>query len=156
MLPTKLASEMENMKPTEVEAEAARALAEAFAAYFYDATATGPAVPGSLEGAKAAMLGALTGMSQPGAGPASIQAGIAAFWGVVAGSAASIWSGTLSATPPPTLGAIAAAVTAVAQANTSGKLEKPQAMKTIAAAIHSNNLGGMAVLPSPSPPVPIA
>lgn len=152
----KLAKEMEKMDPTTIEIKAARRFATAFTSYFYDAVATGSVTPGSLNAAKAAMLGALAGMSAPGAGAAAFQAGISAFWGVVAGAAATIWPGTVGATPPPTLSAISAAVMGVAPVNTAGKLSKSQAMKAVAAVIHVNNLGGLATLPPPASPVPIA
>lgn len=155
MLPIKLAKELEAMVPTAAEPEAARNFATAWTNYFYDATATGPAVPGSLEAAKGTMQANLSGMSTPGAGAVIITAAITAFWGVVAGSSASIWPGTLSATPPPGLAAIAGALNSVFPSVTSGNMKIGQAMQMIALAIHPNNLGGIAVLPPPAPPVPI-
>jgi len=155
MSANRLATEMEKIEPTIVEIEAARILAKAFATYFYDAMAGGvPVVPGTLVAAEAAMLGALTGMSVPGAGAVAIQSGITAFWGVVAASAAVVFPTMISATPPPTLAAIAAAIMGVAPANVSGNLPEKQAMKVVAGVIHLNNLGGTAAL-LVGPPVPI-
>jgi hypothetical protein len=139
---------MEAMAPTDQEPTAIQNFADAWETYFKDASVMGaPTVPGSLAGAKSAMIGAMTGLSTAGA--AAISAGITAFWGVVAGASASIWPGTLAAIPAPGIGGVAAAITPVFAANTAGKLEIGPAMQAIAAAIHPTQLGGIANFPPP-------
>ncbi len=153
LMPNKLASEMEKMPLTEDELESAQKFADAFTAYFYEATGAGiPVAPGSLSAATKAMVSALSGMSK--AGEVAMQSGIVAFWGVICGATPSIFSGTIPpCTPPPTLSGIGDTLTSVFTANTSGKLDKKQSMLTIATAIHTNNLGGITTLPG-APPVP--
>lgn len=154
MVASKLKDELVAMDLFTLEVEAINAWATAFTTYFADAAAGGiPAVPAALEPCKAAMIGAMTGLST--AGKDSIQAGIVAFWGVVATASPVIWAGTLSATPPPTLSGIAAALEPVFAANTSGSLSEEDSMNNIATVIHTNNLGGTAAMPPPVPPVPI-
>lgn len=141
-----LASEMEAMVPVETEAEGIDNFATAFETYFYDASvlAVTP-TPGSLAGATTAMKSAMVGVSAAGA--SAIQAGIVAFWGVVAVSAASIWTLapplTLS-TPPPGLAGIAAALQPVFVSNTASELDLEDACAAIAAALHPTQLGGTA------------
>jgi len=153
LLPTKLGDALAKIEPKDNEPEAISAFAEAFEDYFYGATATGPAVPGSLSAARAAMEGAMTGLSVSGL--ASIQLGITAFWGIACASAASVWPGVLSASPPPGLGGIAAAVGAVVPLSAASKLDGPSAWRAMALAIHPCMLGGIAVLPPPAAPMPI-
>jgi len=153
LTPNKLASEMEKMPLTEDEMESAQAFADAFTAYFYEATGAGiPVAPGSLAPATKAMVPASSGMSKAGA--VAIQNGITAFWGVVCGATATIFPGTIPpCTPPPTVPAMAAALPSIFAANTSGKMDKKQSMLVIATAIHTTNLGGITTLPG-VPPVP--
>lgn len=151
----KLGDEMSKMEPTEVASEVARGFASAFTTFFYDAQANGSVVPGTLEPAKAAMFAPLGSVSNIGAGAAALQAAIVAFWGVVASSAATIWPGTVGATPPPGLTGIAAALVPVGEANTTGKATRSQAMMNLALVIYAANLGGMATMPPPASPVPI-
>ena len=98
------------------------------------------------------MKGALVGMSATGAGPTSIQAGVTAFWGVVAVSAATIWLTVpppLSAIIPPGLGAIAAGLTATFLNNVTGELSLADAATAVAAVLHPTQLGGIAVIVVP-------
>ena len=146
LVPTALASAMEAMTPTDQEAIAIQNFAGAWETYFKDAATMGvPTTPGSLAGAKSAMIGAMSGLSTAGA--TAILAGITAFWGVVAGASASIWPGTLSAVPPPGLAGIPAALVPVFAANTAGNLAIDPAMQAIAGAIHPTQLGGIANWP---------
>lgn len=146
MSPTTLGGELANMVPTDQEIEAIQTFADAWEKYM-GGSAAGPvpAVPGSFAGAKGSMIGAMSGISTTGA--TAIAAGIAAFWGVVATSAATIWPPALSATPPPGLSGIAAVLAAVLVANTVGELSLVDATNAMAAAMHPANLGGIAVFP---------
>ncbi|KKM82804.1 hypothetical protein LCGC14_1315790, partial [marine sediment metagenome] len=82
----------------------------------------------------------------------AIQAGILAFWGVVAGAAASIWLTVpppLAATPPPGLVGIAVALVPVFLSNVTGELSLADAATAVAAVLHPANLGGIAVILGP-------
>ena len=152
-----LASGIE-LPATDDPAAAISTFAAGFEAYMEGGAAPGPAIPGSMAGAKSAMEGAMSGWDAADAGAAAIQSGIVAFWGVVASSAASIWPPATAATPPPTLSAISAALVPVFAANTAGSLDETACAQAIAAAIHANNLGGIAIHPPPPAglgPVPI-
>lgn len=159
MLPATLASEMESMEPTDQETDAIDRFAAAWETYFYDAMVGAiPVNPGTLAAATTAMKGAMTGMSGQDAGDDAIQAGIIAFWGVVAGSAATIWTTVppcTGATPPPNLATIAATLVGVFTGNTSGELDLAAACNAIAAAIHPLNLGGICAIPPPGAATPI-
>ena len=112
---------------------------------------------GSLASARTAMEVALVGMSATGAAAAKIQAGITAFWGVVAASAATIWTMVppvpppTGATPPAGLSGIAAALTSVFATNTSSEADLDTAATNVANAIHPTQLGGIALIPPPPP-----
>ena len=151
LLPPTLGDEIAKMEPTDDEAAAIAAFADAFEKYMEGSGAPAPAIPGSFAGAKSSMKGAMTGLSADGGGAAAISAGIAAFWGVVAGAAASIWPPALSATPPPGIGGVAGALTPVFAANTAGSLDLAASAQAIALAIHPTQLGGIAIhLPPPA------
>jgi len=150
-----------SMAPTPAEATAIANLSDAWATYFAGASVMGAPV-GSLAAAKSAMQGALVGMSVANAGPAKIQAGITAFWGVIVASGPTLWvippnTITLVA-PPPTLGAIAAALTGVFASNAADPTKTlAQATNAIATVLHTNGgLGGIATVQPPpvAPPVP--
>lgn len=138
------------MVPTDQEAAAINAFVTAWETYFSTAMAGPvPAIPGSLAGALATMRGALSGVSQGDQGATKIQTAITAFWGTVAGAAGSIWPPAISATPPPGLGGIGAALTGAFSGNTAGKLDLPTSANNVANAIHPTQLGGMAIFPPP-------
>ncbi len=129
-------------------------LANAWETYFSSALAGPiPIVPGTLSGAKAAFLGALSSLDpDTGNAAAVLTAAITAFWGVVAGSAATIFLAVppaTSATPPPGLAGLSAALSAVFTANASGGLAASPACDAIAAAIHGTQSGGIVVFPPP-------
>jgi len=159
-----LASGLLAMVPTPVEATAITNFTNAWATYFAGASVTGVPV-GSLAAAKSAMQGALVGMSLANAGAAKIQAGITAFWGVIVTSGPTLWVLTPSVitvvTPPPTLGGIAAALTAVFASNAADPTKTlAQATNAIAIVLHNNGgLGGIATVQpppvAPSVPTPI-
>jgi hypothetical protein len=145
MLPATLAAELEKMEPTDQEIDAINAFAAAWEKYMEGSQAPAPAVPGSFAGAVSSMKGAMTGMSADGAAAGAISGGIGAAWGVVAGAAASIWPPALSATPPPGIGAIAAALAPVFAANTAGQLDLAASANAIATALHGTHAGGIAI-----------
>jgi hypothetical protein len=154
-----LGAALASMTPVDNEAQAVQSFVDAWDTYFSLSGVMGvPTNPGSLQGALSAMQGAMTGMSADGAGAASIQAGITAFWGVVATSSPTIWTTVppnTSATPPPGLGGIAAAVSAVFTANVQGKLSLAAAASALANAVHPTQLGGICILPTaPAGPGP--
>ena len=152
-----LATEIENLVPTSSEAAAAAALAAAYVTYFDDSTVSGASlVSGSTSAGEAAMVAALAGMSAPGAGAASIQAGVTAFWTAQLGLATAMWiTAPIVLIPPiiPPVGlvGIAAALTPVFASNTSGGLSLSAAAAAIAAVLHPASLG--ATVPGSIPPV---
>jgi len=123
-------------------------------------------IPMSLAGAEAAMKGVIDGlMGPPGLGAIAIQAGAAAFWGVVAGSAASIFPGALAAVPPPSLVGMSAAVLAAGASTLAIPIPDPwddsaskAAAGLFAGAIFGTSQGGLVIFqPGPSPvPFPFA
>lgn len=156
-----LASGLANMAPTNAEATAIANFADAWTTYFQGASVAGvPAAGGTLAGAKSAMIGAMTGLSVTGA--AAMQAGITAFWGVIASSFAAIWlippSVVVAAIPPTTLSGIAAALAPVFAANAADPTKTiAQATSAIATVLHTNGgLGGIATVQPPpvAPTVP--
>lgn len=131
------------------ESEACLAWAEAYRTYFSSAAAGPvPVVAAALATPKSEMAAAMTGLSVTGA--AAIQAGVAAFWTSLAGVAATAFPASTTATPPAGVTALAAALTAVFLANTSGSLSAEDSYDAIAAAIHTASTGGIAVFPTPS------
>lgn len=153
-----LGAGLANMTPTMQEIVAINNFADAFEDYFSLAGVMGiPCTPGSLSGAKAAMIGSMSGLSSSGGAAGAITAGITAFWGVVAGAAASIWLTPFpvaSATPPPGLAGLSAALSGAFSANTAGGLGLSDAANVVATAIHGTQLGGIAIvstIPSPTP-----
>lgn len=148
-----LATELEAMVPSEDESAAISNLANAFHNYFLESSVLGiPATPTPLEAAKTAMEGALTGLSSTSS--LAIQTGITAYWGAVTPIAPTVWVTVppiVSATPPPGLTGISAALDAVFPANTTGELNLADASAAIAAAIHPTQLGGIAVITPPPP-----
>lgn len=146
-----LATELEAMVPVNTEADGINNFATAFENYFTNSVCGGAAVtPGTLTPATTALKGAMVGVLTTGA--ASISAGIAAFWGVVATSAPAIWviaPVLVSATPPPGLGGLAAAVLAAGTANIAGGLDLAAAAASMASAIHPLMLGGLGVIVTP-------
>lgn len=156
MLQSVLAAQIATIPLSMTESVCAVAWVDAWITYFGTSNAGPvPCVAPVLQTApRAAMLGALTGMSAPSAGAGCLQAGILAFWGSVAALATTVYPTAITVTPPPGLAGLAAALTPVFAANTSGNLSKVDAANTIATALHLLNLGGTAIIISP-PPVPI-
>jgi hypothetical protein len=149
-----LKTQLENMVPVSSEAECIINFASAWENYIKDAAVMGaPTAPGTLTAALASLKAAMVGCSAPNPTVAStkIAAGITAFWGTVAGAAPTIWTvpQLISATPPPGLGGLQAAIEAVFQANVAAKLDIGPAAQALANAIHPLQLGGIAVFPPP-------
>ena len=142
-----LAAELEAMTPVDNEPDTISNFATAWTNYFFESEVAevSPLEIALLDSSKAAMESAMVGLSQ--AGPASIGAGIVAFWGVVATSAATIWVTVpplASAAPPPNLATIPAVIAPIGLANTAAKKSLEDSVAAIAAAIHPINLGGLA------------
>jgi len=150
-----LATNLESMEPVDNEADAIDNFATAFDDYFQGSSVIGTPVSGTTAAAKTAMKGSMTGLLETD-GAAAITAGVIAYWGVIIPAVATLWvlvPPLTVGTPPPTLAAITAALTATFASNTSGKLSLAAAAATVAAAIHANQLGGtatQATLPSPT------
>jgi hypothetical protein len=161
LLATTLATELETLTPTGSEATAISRLVDAWEVYWGGATVNGiAATPGSFSAGLSAMAGALVGLSAPNAGAAKIAAGVSAFWSAVAPLATAIWITAPIVlvppiVPPPTLGALSAALSAVFASNTSSGLTLAQACQQIASVMHTN--GGIgALVPGSVPPTPPA
>lgn len=144
-----LGAGLANMSNTDSEATVIDNFVNAWDTYFSTAQALTPAIPGSYAGALSAMRAALSGITTADNAATAIQTGITAFWGVVAGSAATIWPPALSATPPPGLSGISSALQGVFSANTSGDLPIAAAAMAVAGAIHGTQSGAIAIYPPP-------
>lgn len=153
-----------NMVPTVLEATAAAALANAWAAYYQGASVSGVPV-GNIASAKSAFQSALTGMSAPNAFAAKATAAVNAFWGVIVPAGATLWIvpgfTTILITPPPSIASITAALlTLFANNSVNPAVTLAQAANDIATILHtSGGLGGIATLqpiaPGPNVLVPI-
>ena len=149
------------MVPTPLEATAITNFTNAWGAYFAGASVSGVPV-GSLAAAKSAMQSALAGMSVANAGPAKIQAGITAFWGVIVANGPALWvlapSVITIVAPPSTLSGIASALTSIFATNAADPTKTiAQATNAIATVLHANGgLGGIATVQPPpvAPAVP--
>lgn len=152
MLAATLATELEKMTPTDVEADAAIALADAYTIFALDAVGAGvPILPAGPNGAKAAMATGLAGMSAPGAGAGIIAAAVIQFWVVAAPLG---WPAPMIAVPPPNAG-LAAALPGAFTANTDGSLSLADATMAIATVFHAQAiLLGTVTIP-PAGPLPI-
>jgi hypothetical protein len=144
-----LATELENLTPVLDESSAITAFANAWHTYFEGATVAGiPANPGSLDPAKVAMIGGLTGLSTTGA--VAMKTGITAYWGAIALSPAAIWpvvpQPLVSVIPPPALVTLDALLIAVFASNTASNADLATAAQNIADVLHPNaGLTGIAI-----------
>lgn len=152
---------MNSMIPVKTEIQGIQTFCTAFINYFALSQVMGfPANPATLQAPKTAMIAALTGWSQPNASAALIQAAMIQFWGSLSALAPTIWvtaPGPVmpGVIPPVGLSGLAAQLTTVWKANTSGLLPLATANQQIALAIHTANLGGIATVLVPSiPPLP--
>lgn len=148
---SKLATELEAMVPADSENTGINNFATAFENYFYESTCGGSSVTNnSLTACTAALKSAMVGVSSSGA--SGISAGISAFWGVVAGSAALIWVTApvlVAATPPPGLSGLTAAITTAGNTNISNKNSLEDSALVMANAIHHLMLGGLGTIVTP-------
>lgn len=161
-----LASGLEALTPTTVEADAIQAIVDAWESYF-DGSQLGPAsaVPGSYSAALAALTAGLIGMSAPNATATAFQTGLTAFWATLAPLAAVVWPQTPPpvttppATPPPTLGGVAALLQAQWAADAAAGVDLPTSAQNMATILHANaGIGGICVIftpPAASVPTPI-
>lgn len=141
-----LATQLQNLTPTSVEATANQRFADAWAIYFAASAANG--VPYSTNAAhKSAMISAMAGSSAPNAGATKIQAGIVAWWASVLSTFAVTYSGAIALVVPPLTTGIAALLTPVLASNTAGSLSLSAACTQVANVLHTNNLGGTATFP---------
>ena len=152
MVQATLATELEAMVPTTVEADAAATLGAAYETFALDATSVVPILPAGPTAGKAAMIAALTGMSIPGAGIVLIPLSIVAFWIAAAPVG---WPPPLIAVPPPNAG-LAALLAATFPANMAADLSLADAAAVLAANMWSQAIIGGTVAPPPLfVPVPI-
>ena len=159
-----LASELASLVPTANEAVAVANLTTAWTNYFSGASVSGvPIASGPLNAAKSSFQGALAGMSGAGAAAVSIQNAVTAFWAALVSTFAANWTippnTVIALVPPPTLGGIAAALTAMWSANSQNpNMTLQQAANSMASVLHTNGgLGGIATVqpPPPAPPAPV-
>jgi len=150
-----LATQLQNMTPTDQEATAITNLVNAYGT-FATAAAAGAAVPtaGNITAGKTAMQAALVGMSASGAGAGKIAAGIIAFW---AAAVVPPWSPAVSGTPPPNAG-LAALLTTTFANNTAGALSLADCADAVATDMYNQAIvGGLMNIPPPpaGTPTPI-
>lgn len=130
------------------EIAARNAWADAWAAYFAGAitdngvTFTGNG--GDVATAKAAMSGAMAGLSTDG--PAAIQAGISAWWSHLAGAPGTYFAGATSIAAPSNLTTIASAMEADVFVANRLEATKAAAMDRLAGFLHTKNAGGSALI----------
>ena len=125
--------------------------------------------PGSYQGAMDAMRSVMDGFSGViGMGPVSITAGLTAFWGIVAASAATIWPSlpAVSAVPPPTVFGAGPAIMAVMlptsvipvsppPGNTWTNVRSKADIALLAGAISAVSQGGLVISQPGAAPVPV-
>lgn len=148
MIAATLSTQLQSISGTD-EASTITAWTAMWATYFAAALAgSGPGVlftanASPINTAKAAMAAAMSGMCASGAAAAKIQAGIIAWWGALAASPGSYFTGASSITAPAGLTGIAAGLPALFDLN---KLEttKAPACDRIATFFHDQNAGGSA------------
>lgn len=145
-----LAAGLVNMTPTNSEASAISAFADAWGTYF--ATAMAGPVPYSgdpTSTAKNALKAAMVGCSAFDQGAAKIQAGIVAYWGAIVAAPPSFFAAAVAVVPPAGLVSIAATLLPIFASNTAGNLPLATAALNVANALHASNQGGTATIPPP-------
>lgn len=145
-----LASELENLEPSDSEQIAAQTLTDAYGVFATAATGIGiPITPAGVNLGKTAMLSTLSGMSAPGAGIVSIPAAIAAFWVAVAGGLAASFPGAIAVVPPPHA-SLPAAFAALMPANAAASLSLKDSAAAMATIMYADAIiGGTVTLPGP-------
>lgn len=150
-----LKTELEALTPVDNEPDAINTLVTAYG-NFAGAAAAGAAaiLPVNVTAGEAAMTAALTGMSAPDAGLASIPASIVAFW---AAAVAPPWPPAVLGVPPLNAG-LAAALAVTFPANVAGDLSLADAANAIATDMYAQAvIGGLMNIPPPpaGTPTPI-
>lgn len=129
------------------EEEACAGWALVYREYFEAAIAgTVPVIAAALDGPEATMAAAMAGLST--AGPASIQAGVSAFW-LALTPAATYFPAATGITPPAGVTGLASALSGVFAANIAGSKSAGESYEAISAAIHLASAGGIAIFPPP-------
>lgn len=133
-----------------LEADAVEGWATAMVAYFKTLDRL-PGTDAVIDALKAPIKTAMGGMSVPGAGAVKLQAGFLAAWTGISASAASLYTGAGSATPPPAVATLAATLLPpVFVLNQVPAITKPQAASATANVFSTANAtGGFWVLPGP-------
>jgi hypothetical protein len=150
LIPSVLAAGLKNLNPTMQEMEAINTIASAYNDFISGAMAGPiPIIPGALNGAKAAMIGSLSGLSNDGNAANTISNAVTAYWGVMSGAGAALFPTATSITPPPTLSLIGTLLGPIFTANTSGKLSLSDCADNVANVIAANSQGGIAIFPPP-------
>lgn len=158
-----LQSEIENLVPTDVEADAIQAFVDAWDSYFSGASVSGVTITaGSYSAGLTALQAGLSGWSVSGAAAAKIQTAIAAFWTAISTLGPTMWTLPPPAvvlptpiTPPPGVTGISASLTSVwATLAADSGATLADAAQQMAAVLHPNGgLGAICQVQTiPSPP----
>jgi len=145
-----LASALEALPNTLVEASAIVSLTDAYAELAEGAVAGAQALTGAgLALGTAAFSAALVGMSATGQGLVKIPAAVVAFWAAVAGGLATSFAGATAITPPPHA-TFSASFAALMAANIAGAVTRAQAAASLADLMHTSaTTGGTVTYPGP-------
>lgn len=145
-----LASQLLALAPASAEAVAIATLAGAYGRFAADATAgAAPITAAGVALGKAAMQGALVGVSSPGSGSAVLTAAVQAFWTAVAGGLATSFATATAVAPPPHAG-LRALLDATFASNTATRADLADATQAIATALFNQAIiGGTASFPGP-------
>lgn len=149
LLEATLASELENLAPTDNASAAVQAMADAYGVYFADAVCNGIAIM-SVTAPTAAMASAMAFPvpgSPAGAG-AVYQSGVVAFWAVIVAAPATYFTAAIGITPPPTLETLGAAMASTFTGNVGLSLADSAA--AMACDLHAATIGGLGVFGGPA------
>lgn len=148
MVQATLATEIENMIPSNVESEAAAVLTDAYGVFASDAIGnTIPISSAGVELGKVAMSSALIGMSAPNAGITIIPAAILAFWVAVCGGFAVSFVGSVAAIPPPHA-SLSSAFASLMVTNKDANLSLSDAAEQMAVIMYADAIvGGTVTIP---------
>jgi hypothetical protein len=155
MLQATLASQLQNMTPTDQEATAITNLVNAYGTFASTAAAGAAVIPAAnVNSGKAAMQAALTGMSQSGQAATKIGAAVQAFW---VAAIVPPWPPAVSGVAPPNAG-LAGLLATTFTNNTDGDLTLAQAANAVATDMYNQAIiGGLMNIPPPpaGTPTPI-
>jgi len=152
-----LATELENMVPTDDVLVAAQRLSDAYAIFAADASSNGITIEQSFVGlGKIAMRSALSGMAVPGAAASVIQAAIATFWATAATPLSFVSVPPAGAVVPPPNAGLSALLLVTFPANVAGTLNLQDSSAIVASNMYANAIiGGTVVFPPSPTPSPI-